>query len=89
MKKEDEIRVERKFQQSLADAGYTQEQFSKEMHFRNYLEDEFVVKANCSNQFAWRGEQTCLPLGDNSICKHYEMVNAFMEAKFPHLKEVR
>ena len=87
MKIEDEIRVEQKFQQDLADAGYTQEQFSKEMHFRNYLEDIFVIAENCSNQFAWNGEQTCLPLGDDTICKHYEMVNAFMVAKFPHLKD--
>ena len=88
MKKEDRIRVERKFQQSLADAGYTQEQFTKEMNFRNYLEDELVVKANCSNQFAWEGEQTCPPLTDDTICEHMEAVSAFMVAKFPHLKEV-
>lgn len=52
MKKEDEIRVERKFQQAVADMGMTQQQFSDRSSYWNYLQDELIVKQNCSNQFA-------------------------------------
>ena len=71
-------KVERKFQQMIADSGYTEKEFSDQTSYWNYLQDELIIKQNCSNQFAWNGEQTC-----KTNCIHVKAIAEAMQAKFP------
>ena len=75
--KGDQARAERKFRQAVADMGMTQQEFSDRSSYWNYLQDELIVKQNCSNQFAWRGEQTC-----KTDCMHVKAVAKAMDEKY-------
>ena len=80
--KGDRERVELKFRQAVADMGMTQQEFSDRSSYWNYLQDELIVKQNCSNQFAWRGEQTCPVLTDDTSCEHVKAVAKAMDEKY-------
>ncbi len=79
--KDDRKRVELKFRQAIADVGMTQQEFSDRSSYWNYLQDELIVKQNCSNHFAWRGDrtwqQTC-----KTDCMHVKAVAKAMDEKY-------